>query len=1023
MNTEIKQAARKKDIAIIGLAGRFPQSEHIQAFWKNLTEGKELVRFFTPEELLQKGIDKSVIDDKSFIPCSASLDNAESFDYSFFGYTLEEASLMDPQIRVMHEQVWAALDDAGYTKHIDRETIGLFLAASDNLNWRAYAMMNPSEKVTPFIAARMANRDFISTMIAYKLGLKGPAYHIDTACSGALSAVHLACRSLLLKECSLSVAGGVSIYTQDTGGYFYKEGMIASKDGHCRAFDEQASGTIWGEGAAAVVLKRYDDAVRDGDHIYAVIRSSATNNDGKRKVGYTAPSVEGQAECIRLAHRIADVTPASIGYVEAHGTGTRLGDPIEIEALNKAFNFDTTYSCAIGSVKTNMGHLDAAAGVTGLIKASLSLKHRTLVPSLHFTKPNPEISFQAGPFYVNTQFKKWEPLNGTPLRAGVSSFGIGGTNVHVVLEEAPVLVSGGDTKPFYPLLYSGKTKTSLKNYKQKLREFLPLQQEGLPDLSYTSAVKRMHHKYRDAVIATDVEDILSKLSRDDSSRQSDKTLYPAKDVVFMFPGQGSQYFGMAQELYRHQPVFSSWMDKGLQTLQELSGISFREIIGYAPGDNADQQQINNTLYTQPLLFLVEYAMAQTLIHMGVKPASMIGHSLGEYVAACLSGVFSFEDGLKIIWERARLMNSLPGGSMLAVNAGREEVSPLLTNNISVAVINTKDTCVVAGNTEEIDALAMQLTAQGIVCTRLRTSHAFHSRMMDGILPAFEQLLSGISLSAPQIPFISNRSGKAITAEEAVSPAYWVTHLREAVLFSAGLQSLLHEAKDSTIFVEVGPGKTLTGFLKQQENYDAGCRVFSTVRPAREHAHDYGYFLNTLADLWKNGLSVDWEQLYVSENRKKVPVLTYAFDRTALPLKVKPFEQLKQLKNGTPSLPVVQNPIQQPAGSEYDEQPERPELSVSYQPPENEVQRKLCEIWQSFLGFGQIGIYDNFFELGGDSLRAMSLLSRIQKEFNVVVNLQDFYTNANIKDISTEIDIALKLSSIKKESANRNKIKI
>jgi phthiocerol/phenolphthiocerol synthesis type-I polyketide synthase E len=1007
---DMQQSDRKKDIAIVGMSGRFPQSENIQAFWNNLAAGRELVRFYTNEELAEKGIDKDLINNNNYIKCDAAVENAGSFDYAFFGYTLEEASIMDPQVRVMHEQVWAALDDAGYTKTIDKETIGLYLTASDNLNWRAHAMMNPSDKVTPFLAYRIANKDFISTMISYKLGLKGPAYYVDTACSGSLSAVHLACRALLLRECSIAVAGGVSISTHPAIGYVYKEDMIASKDGHCRAFDAQASGTIWGEGAAAVVLKRFEEAVIEGDHIYAVIRSTAVNNDGKRKVGYTAPSIEGQAECIKLAHKIANVSPASISYIEAHGTGTRLGDPIEIEALNKAFNYDTGHSCAIGSVKTNTGHLDAAAGITGLIKAALSLEHKMLVPSLHFSKPNPEINFKTGPFYVNSQLKKWEPKNGGLLRCGVSSFGIGGTNAHVVLEQAPAKTPAEDAMPFYPVLYSGKTIKSLNAYRQKLLSFLQQPAEhALADLSYTSCIVKTHFKYRGFSVGATVEDAATMLTQQDAASVPAKN--SLKESAFMFPGQGTQYFGMAKELYLHEPYFRSVMDKGFAVLNELSGVDFREVIGYS--DKQDDQSINNTLYTQPLLFLLEYALAQLLMRYGIKPSRMIGHSLGEYVAACISQVFSFEDGLKIVWQRAKLMNSLPTGAMLAVNADQQSVRPMLTEGLSIAVINTNDTCVVSGRSEEIDALTVQLNSLGISCTRLKTSHAFHSGMMDDILPAFEKLLCSVKLSAPQIPFVSNHTGKFITQQEAADPKYWVAHLRGTVLFSAGLQTLLDSGNDSTAFIEIGPGKTLSNFLKRH----AACRMFSTVRTARENLHDYKQFLVTLGQLWQNGLTVDWNPLYQPGSRKKAPLPSYAFDQTNLPLKVRPFEK------GTLIPKKPESPIQELEVIIPDEQIERPNLGTSYQPPENKIQQTLCNIWQSFMGYEQIGINDNFFELGGDSLRAMSLLSRIQKEFNVVVNLQDFYVNANIKDISREIEIALKLNNTKKPGVNLKTIKI
>jgi phthiocerol/phenolphthiocerol synthesis type-I polyketide synthase E len=432
--TDMKQVDRKKDIAIIGMSGRFPQSEDLQEFWNNLVAGKELVYHYTQEELRALGVEEKRVRDPNYIRSSSQISHAENFDYSFFGYTKGEAELMDPQIRLMHQQVWWALEDAACIPDEYTGKIGVYLSASDNLNWRAHAMMHPNNEVGPFMSRRFADKSFISTMVAYNLNLRGPSFYTDTACSSSLTAVHFACRSLLMKECSIALAGGATLITSMDKGYWYEEGMIASKDGHCRAFDKDATGTLFGEGLGVVVLKRLEEAIQDRDHIYAVIRSTAVNNDGKRKVGYTAPSVNGQAECITLAHKVAGIEPGSVSYIEAHGTGTKIGDAIEIEALNKAFNYDTQHRCAIGTVKSNLGHLDAVAGVAGLIKTALSLKNRMLPPSINFNTPHPDISFGAGPFYVNNELKPWERKAGQELRAGVSSFGIGGTNAHAILE-------------------------------------------------------------------------------------------------------------------------------------------------------------------------------------------------------------------------------------------------------------------------------------------------------------------------------------------------------------------------------------------------------------------------------------------------------------------------------------------------------------------------------------------------------------------------------------------------------------
>ncbi len=1011
----MEKSSRKKDIAIIGMSGRFPQSKDLLSFWKNLTDGKELVHFFSEEELTALQVAPEVRNNPAFVPAASYLEQPGSFDYNFFGYTKEEAAVLDPQIRIMHEQVWAALDDAGYAA-AEQETIGLYLAASDNLNWRAYRMLHPVAGVNAFLASRMANKDFISTLIAYKLGLKGPGYLVDTACSGSLSAVHIACRNLLLKECSIAVAGGVSVASYDPKGYVFQEGLIASVDGHCRAFDEKASGTVWGEGAGVVVLKRFEDAVRDNDHIYAVIKASAVNNDGRRKVGYTAPSIDGQAECIRLAHRVAEVTPDSISYIETHGTGTRLGDPTEIEALNKAFGYNTQHRCAIGAVKSNIGHLDAAAGVAGLIKTALALRNKQLPPSLHYTKANPEINFAGGPFFVNNALTHWQHAPEMPRRAGVSSFGIGGTNAHIVLEEAPEAT--GSTATGRPLLLSAKTAASLKEYKWQLANYLERHpQSNIADIAYTLATGRQHHRFRETITAPDFQGLLAKLkdTTDKSAAASNVK------TVFMFPGQGAQYCRMTADLYRTQPRFREVMDKGFAVLQPLLGLNPATILGYTNEALADDTTIHKTVYTQPLLFLVEYALADLLLQSGIQPAAMIGHSLGEYVAACISGVFSLEDGLRIVTERARLMNALAPGTMLAVQTSEEEVRSFLTPGLSVAAINTPGTCVLAGPDAEIQQIAEKLQSVAISTVRLNTSHAFHSAMMDDMLPAFRSLLATYQFSSPTIPYYSNLSGERITAEQATSPDYWVSHLRHTVLFADGLEAMLQALPKETVFIEVGPGKTLTGLLKHQQGYQESFIPVTTVRTVKEQTNDNDYLQLAWATCWKHGVKINWQTVYKDAGCKKTMLPLYCFQQTALPARVDPFAHMQGGANSVQ--PELMPEVAAEEAVTVSHTRNRPEELGELVTPQNEIQSRLCELWSQFFGIDAIGITDDFFLLGGDSLRAMSLLGRIQKEFSVEMNIQDFYTDANIQRISREIEIVTRLTATRKVSEQTKKIKI
>ncbi len=889
---------RKKDIAIVGISCKFPKSENSEVFWKNLMAGNELISFFSDDELKKFGLSQDLIKNPSFVKAKPVIDNPGSFDHSFFGFTKDEANCMDPQTRLLHEQVWMALEDASCDVSSYKKKIGLFVSASDNLNWVAHTMINPNDKVNPFYASQLSNKNFAQTLISYGLNLTGPSYYINTACSSSLVSIHLACRNLLLKECSIALAGGVSLDSTKGKGHYYKEGMISSKDGHCKTFDKDSTGTIGGEGGAIVVLKRLEDAIEDRDHIYAVIRSSAVNNDGKRKVGFTAPSVSGQSDCIKLAHKIANVTPDTISYIEAHGTGTKLGDPIEIEALNKAFNYNTEHQCAIGSVKTNMGHLDTAAGVAGFVKASLAIKNKKIPPSLHFTSPNPEINFDGGPFEVNTKLKEWKPKKGNLIRAGVSSFGIGGTNAHVVLEEAPEIEKSSPSRPYQLLVYSAKTQSSLDSYQENLHHYLNTKEEiNLPDVSYTLKVGRKSFMQRKFVVSKNKEDALEKL-------KSKLTLHKAntkKNIVFMFSGQGSQYFNMAKDVYFQESNFKAVMDQGFQILNNLTGEDYKKVIGYENDEKIDSLQTNQTQYTQPLLFLIEYAFASLLMKWGVTPKYMIGHSLGEYVAACVSGVFTFEDALRILVKRSSLMSKIEEGDMLGIGTTVKKIKPILNNELSVAAINTENSCVVSGNKHAVAKFIDVLSQNEIPFTKLKTSHAFHSKMMDAILDEYKEELRKINFSKPEYPFISNVTGKEILSEEAISPEYWAQHVRGTVHFADGIDYLLR--KGDAICIEVGPGKTLSNFCKQSKEYNGNSKIVGLLRHPKENKNDNQILIEAVGHLWSYGVDINWEEYYIHETRNKVSAPTYSFDKHMFDANVNPFEKLANLEINAIEKPI------------------------------------------------------------------------------------------------------------------------
>jgi acyl transferase domain-containing protein len=866
------------EIAIIGTVGRFPGANNIDKFWHNLRDGVESIVSFTEEDLKSSGIDLAMLNDPKYIKAGAVLENIEFFDASFFGFNPREAEFLDPQQRIFLECAWEALESAGYDSKQYKGLIGVYAGTGTNdylINLYSNQSIRNSIDVQQLVFAN--DKDFLTTRVSYKLELEGPSVNIQTACSTSLVAVHLASRSLLGGECDIALAGGVAISSSQKSGYSYQEGGILSPDGHCRAFDAQAKGTIFGSGVGIVVLKRLEDALADGDYIHAVIKGSAINNDGALKVSYTAPRIDTQSHVIKEAQTIAEVDPETITYVEAHGTGTSLGDPIEIAALTQAFHASSQKKnyCAIGSVKTNIGHLDTAAGVAGLIKTVLALKNKQIPPSLHFEQPNPQIDFDNSPFYVNTALSEWK-ANGTPRRAGVSSFGIGGTNAHVILEEAPPTQPSEPSRPWQLLLLSAKTDSALETATANLMTYFKQHPDvNLADVAYTLQVGRRAFDYRRMLLCQNVDDGVTVLESLDPQRIFSRFQEPCnRQVVFMFPGQGSQYVNMGQELYDSEPVFRKHIDECCEILKSHLGVDLRTIL-YPDKESAQVavEQLQQTQITQPALFVTEYALAQLWMSWGVSPVAMIGHSIGEYVAACLAGVFSLEDALALVAARGRLMQQLPSGAMLSVPLSEEALQPWLNEELSLAGINAPFLCVVSGSEGAIAQLQSRLTQEGIECRRLHTSHAFHSQMMDSILEPFAEEVKKVNLNPPQIPFISNLTGTWITEPEATNPSYWTRHLRQTVRFAIGIAELIKESEQ--ILLEVGPGRTLNTLVKQQSNDSI---VLSSMRHPKDQQSDVAFLLNTLGQLWLAGVQVDWDGFYAAEQRHRIPLPTYPFER-------------------------------------------------------------------------------------------------------------------------------------------------
>ena len=876
-----KQFISPNDVAIIGMAGRYPQAPDLAAFWQKLVNAEEFTTFYTEKQLREMGVDEELIRNPEYVKAGGYVETVEMFDAAFFGYNPREASFMDPQHRHFLETAWEALEDAGYDPTRVDFPVGVFGGAAMD----TYVLLNIASNprlMTPVnqLQIQIGNdNSYLTTRVSYKLNLKGPSHTVQSACSTSLVAAHVACQSLLNGECDMALAGGAAVHATDRSGYWHFEGGMASPDGHCRTFDAQGGGPIFNTGVGGIVLKRLEDALEDRDHIYAIIKGSAINNDGALKVSYAAPSVAGQSEVIVEALANAGIHPETISYVEAHGTATPLGDPIEMTALTRAYRqkTDKAQFCGIGSVKSNLGHLDAAAGVTSLFKAILALQHKQIPASLHFHSPNPQIDFDHSPFRVITELTDW-PAGPTPRRAGVSSFGIGGTNAHVILQESPQPQPGSDSRPTQLLLLSAKTASALDRLSHNLANHLRQHPAlNLADVAYTLQVGRQPFNHRRLVLAADADAAIAALEGDDPQKARTAVHQGiTRPVAFMFSGQGAQYPHMAQELYDTEPIFRAVVDECCDLLQPHLGQDLRRVLLASPADTEAAAQLQQTWLTQPALFVTEYALARLWQAWGVEPDALIGHSIGEYVAACLAGVFSLPDALALVAKRGQLMQSLPAGAMLTLPLSETAAQPWLNGQLSVAAVNESSRCVVSGPEEAISDLERRLAAQGIEGRRLHTSHAFHSAMMDPILAEFRAAVSRTSRHAPEIPFISNVSGGWIGAEQATSPDYWVTHLRQAVRFADGVAELLRDP--NRICLEVGPGRTLSTLVNRHEARRDSHIVLASLRHPQDNGSNLAFLLLTLGQLWLAGVNVDWDGFYSDEVRNRVSLPTYPFER-------------------------------------------------------------------------------------------------------------------------------------------------
>lgn len=879
-----QNGAKDEDIAIVGMAVDVPGASDLAAFWNNLRDGIESIVRLDGKTLIDAGEDPALIAQPNYVPVAAPLSDFDMFDAEFFGFSPKEAAILDPQHRKFLETSWHALENAGHAPEKFPGNIGVYAGCGMGSYFYFNICTNPDmvRDTGMFLLRHTGNdKDFLSTRVSHVFDLRGPSINVQTACSTSLVAVHYALRALQAGDCDMALAGGVTIELPQNRGYLYRENELLSPDGHCHAFDHRAQGTVFGSGAGTVVLRRLSDALADGDTIYAVVKGSAINNDGASKAGYLAPSVNGQKSNILAALADAGVEAETIDYVECHGTGTYLGDPIEVSALTEAYRASTENVgyCGIGSVKTNIGHLDTAAGVASLVKTAMGLHNKQIPPNLSYEAPNPAINFKDSPFFVNEALRPWTTHSG-PRRAGVNALGVGGTNAHVILEEAPERpVSEESDFPFQVLCVSGHNRAALEANSAALAAHLRAHSEQpLADIAYTLKEGRRGFDKRRVVVAESHQEAAGLLESGDATRVfTHERLGDAPDVVFMFPGGGAQYPDMARDLYETEPVFAEWMDRGLDHLTSKLDYDIRAVwLPDGPEEHAAaSDKLRQPSVQLPLIMMVEYAMAKLWQSWNINPSVLVGHSMGENTAACLAGVIGFEDCIDLVLLRGRLFDTVAPGGMLSVALPVEELKPLIGKELDIAAVNAPELSAVSGPQGALDKLSAVLTARGVEHQRIAIDIAAHSRMLDPILPEFRAFLQSLKLSPPKIPFVSNNTGKMISAAQATDPEYWVRQLRQTIMFGDCIETL---TKPDRVFLEVGPGKALSTLAKMAPRLNGGQIISSLRRPEQDVADD-AFFFSVIGRLWACGVEADWPQIWGEARRNRVPLPNYAFQRS------------------------------------------------------------------------------------------------------------------------------------------------